>query len=65
MKLLCDAPLEPHELRLLRNVLDDICLEQHVSITDPAATAIASELLVWYEFGIRGRDQLKAILQPL
>lgn len=57
--------LEPHDLTLLRQVLDDICADKSITVKHPDAELIARDLVNWYLFGVRHPNQLKSMLKPL
>lgn len=57
--------LGPADLRFLRTVLEEVCLEKSVSLDGCKAAQIARELVNWYLFGIKHPLHLKAMLEPL
>jgi hypothetical protein len=57
--------LEPSELSLLRQVLDEICTERGIQVTNPGAQNIANDLLYWWQFGVRHPEQLKEMMRAL
>ena len=57
--------LEPSDLRLLREVLEQVCADKGLHVSHPDAQSIAQELINWRLFGIRHPEQLKAMLEPL
>ncbi|MDR6819982.1 hypothetical protein J2X76_005179 [Neorhizobium sp. 2083] len=57
--------LEPADLRVLRAVLEEVCVEKSVSLDHPDAANIARDLVNWYLFGVKHPVQLKRMLEPL
>ncbi len=56
---------EPHELALMRAILEEACKRKGWSTTGLEAQKIARELVDWYQFGIKDRAQLEKMLQPI
>ncbi|MBW6425445.1 hypothetical protein KX729_28925 [Rhizobium sp. XQZ8] len=57
--------LEPKDLSLLRQVLEQVCEERNITLQHPDAEHYAHNLVNWYLFGVRQPDELKAMLKPL
>jgi hypothetical protein len=57
--------LDNDDLTLLRQVLEDVCLEKGIQLGGDEARQIARELVDWYLFGVKHPDQLKDMLKPL
>lgn len=57
--------LEPKDLALLRQVLEDVCQNRGIEVSHRDAGSIAHDLVNWYLFGIRQPDALKSIILPL
>ncbi|CDZ45994.1 hypothetical protein [Neorhizobium galegae] len=57
--------LDNDDLTLLRQVLEDVCLEKGIQLGGDEARKIARELVNWYLFGVKHPDQLKDMLKPL
>jgi hypothetical protein len=57
--------LETKDLRILRNVLEEVCAQRTLTVDGDEAHAIGRSLIDWYLFGIRQPDELRAMLDPL
>ncbi|MBP2551244.1 hypothetical protein J2858_004185 [Neorhizobium galegae] len=57
--------LETEDLRILRAMLEEVCLQRSIAVDSEEAQTIGRALIDWYLFGIREPDQLKAMLDPL
>ncbi|MCV9947448.1 hypothetical protein [Rhizobium sp. BT-175] len=56
--------LDNDDLTLLRQVLEDVCLEKGIQLGGDEARQIARELVNWYLF-VKHPDQLNDMLKPL
>jgi hypothetical protein len=56
---------EPHELGLMRAILEEACGRRGCSTTGLEAQKLARELVDWYQFGIKDRDELEKMLHPI
>lgn len=57
--------LDGKDLDFLREVLEDVCRERAIDAGSDDEKAIADQLINWFLFGIRDRDELKSMLDPL
>jgi hypothetical protein len=57
--------LEPHDLKLLRVVLEDVCVAHDMSSKGKGAEEIAKELFCLWEAGFQSYDELRALLKPV
>lgn len=64
-KIASQVSVSSADLNLLRGILDEWCLENSVKITSDAAAEKAGALIDWFQFGIKDRIQLKAMLSPI
>lgn len=64
-KIASQVSLSSSDLNLLRGILDEWCLENSVKVTSDAAGEKAGALVDWFQFGIKDRIQLKAMLSPI
>jgi len=64
-KIASQVSLSSSDLNMLRNILDEWCLENSVTVTSDAAAEKAGALIDWFQFGIKDRIQLKSMLSPI
>jgi hypothetical protein len=57
--------IQPDELNMLQELLRQWCEEHGCDLKDSRASAVARDLISWFEFGIRDRAQLNEIIRPL
>ena len=57
--------LEAEDLRILHELLEEVCAKRAIALDGEEARTIGRSLIDWYLFGVREPDQLKAMLDPL
>jgi len=64
MYFTANEALQPDDLELLEQVLEETRLERGIDARDPALDGLASDLVNLWLAGFRGADELKAMIQP-
>lgn len=57
--------LDSEDLSILRGVLEDVCRERSIAIDGEEAAEVARSLVNWYLFGVKEKNALKQMLEPL
>lgn len=64
-KITSQVSLSSTDMNLLRDILDEWCSENSVSITSAAAAEQAGALIDWFQFGVKGKEELRAMLPQI
>lgn len=57
--------IQHEEFEMIRDVLRQRCSEVDLALESLEAARIGRELVDWFEFGIRDRDELARIIRPI
>ncbi|QKK26800.1 hypothetical protein [Rhizobium hidalgonense] len=57
--------LQPEDVAMLKAVLEGWCKEKSCEIASPAAMHVATELVSWFECGIREKHRLTGLMRHM
>ncbi|MGI2032501.1 hypothetical protein ACRQ1B_08935 [Rhizobium panacihumi] len=57
--------IDSNDLSFLHEVLSEVCREREIAPDSDAAKAVADQLINWFLFGIREKEELKSMLDPM
>ncbi len=57
--------IDSKDLTFLQAVLAEVCLEREIAPGSEAEKAVADQLINWFLFGIREKQELKSMLDPM
>lgn len=57
--------LDSKDLAFLHDILSEVCRERDIATGTEHEKIVADQLINWFLFGIRDRDELVSMLDPL
>lgn len=57
--------IDSNDLSFLHEVLAEVCRERKIAAGSDGEKAIADQLINWFLFGIREKQELKSMLDPM
>ncbi len=57
-------PLSSHDLNIVQDVFQNWCADRRVDPQSDEGKQKAKALIDWFQFGIQGKAELRAMLEP-
>lgn len=57
--------IDSEDLSFLHEVLTEVCRERQIASGSDEEKAVADQLINWFLFGIREKQELKSMLDPM